>query len=55
MHGTSRMRVLLKIRGGRDNLILLARERSRGLLLCEGFRDKAVAIRAKARLRLQAK
>ena len=55
MHGTSRMRVLLKIRGGRVNLLLLAQERSRGLLFREGFKDKAVAIRAKAMSGLQAR
>ena len=45
------MRVLV-IRGRRVNSLLLARERSRGLLLREGFRDKAVATRAKARISL---
>ena len=49
MHETSRMRMLLKLRGERVDLLLLARERSRGLLFHEGFRDKAMAIKAKAR------
>ena len=47
--------MLLKIRGGRVNLLLLARERSRELLLCEGFRDKVVVIKAKARSGLKAR
>ena len=55
MHGTSGMWVLLKIRGGRVNLLLLAREISKGLLFREGFKDRAVAIRAKARSGLQAR
>ena len=55
MHGTSGMWVLLKIRGGRVNLLLLAQERSRGLLFREDFRDKVVAIRAKASLGLSAR
>ena len=42
----SGMRVL-KIRGRRANL-LLARERSRGLLIRKAFRDKALATKAKA-------
>ena len=49
MHGTSRRRVL-KIRGRRANLFLLAQRRSRGLLLCKGFRDRVVTIKAKARV-----
>ena len=49
MHGASGMRVLV-IRGRRVDSILLARERSRGLLLHEGFRDKATATRAKAKI-----
>ena len=32
------------------NTLLLARERSRGLLLCEGFKDRVSATRAKARI-----
>ena len=48
-HGASEMRVLV-IRGMRVNFPLLARERSKGLLLHEGFRDKAVAIEAKVRI-----
>ena len=46
-HKTSRMQVL-KIRGGRSNLLFLAQERNRGVLLCKGFKDSSVAIRAKA-------
>ena len=41
------MQVLLKIRGRRVNLLLLARGRSRRLLLRKDFRDKAVATKAK--------
>ena len=41
------MRMLLKLRGERVNLILLARERIRGLLFHEGFKDKDIAIRDK--------
>ena len=48
-HETFGMRVL-KIRGGRANLPLLARERSRGLPLREGFRDRAAAIKDKAKV-----
>ena len=43
------MRVL-KIRGRRANLLLLAQGISGGLLLRKGFRDRAAAIRAKARV-----
>ena len=43
------MRVLV-IRGRSVNSLLLARERSRGLLLHKGFRDRAATIRAKARI-----
>ena len=31
-------------------ILLLAQERSRGLVLLEGFKDRVVAIRAKARI-----
>ena len=41
---------MLVIRGRRVNSLLLARERSRRLLLCEGFRDRAAIIKAKARI-----
>ena len=41
---------MLMIRGRRTNRLLLAWERSRGILLREGFRDKAAAPRAKARI-----
>ena len=41
MHRTSRMQMLLKLRGGRVNLFPLARERSKGILFREGFRDRA--------------
>ena len=43
------MRVLV-LRGRRINPLLLARERSIGLLLRESSRDKAVTTRAKARV-----
>ena len=43
------MRVLV-IRGMRVNFFLLAQERSRGLLLHEGFKDKVAAIKAKAKI-----
>ena len=48
-HEASRMRVLV-IRGRRVNSLLLARERSRGLLLREGFMDRAATIKAKAKI-----
>ena len=48
-HETFGMRVL-KIRGMRANLLLLSQERSRGLLLHEGFRDRVVVTRAKAKI-----
>ena len=54
MHETSGMWMLLKLRGRRVNLLLLAWERSRGLLFCNGFKDRPVAIKAKARSRLPA-
>ena len=41
---------MLVIRGSRVNFLLLAREKNRGLLLREDFRDRAVATRAKARI-----
>ena len=46
-HEASEMRVLMA-RGIRVNL-LLAQERSRGLLFHEDFKDRAATIRAKAR------
>ena len=46
---TSGMQVLV-IRGRRVNYLLLARERSKGLLLREGFKDRVAATRAKARI-----
>ena len=49
MHEISSRRLLLKIRGGRVNLLLLAREISKGLLFREGFKDRVVAIKAKAK------
>ena len=49
MHKTSGMWVL-KIRGGRANLLLLSQERNRGVLLCKGFKDRVAAMRAKARV-----
>ena len=53
-HEASKMQVL-RIRGGRVKNLLLARERSRGLLLLEGFRDRVTAIMAKARSGLLAR
>ena len=41
---------VLVVRGMRVNSFLLARERSRGLLPREGFRDRDVAAKAKARV-----
>ena len=49
MQRASKMRVLV-IRGRITIRLLLARERSRGLLLHEGFRDRAVTPMAKARI-----
>ena len=48
-HGASEIWVLV-IRGRRGNFLLLAWERSKGLLLHEGFRDKDVATKAKAKI-----
>ena len=48
-HGTSGMWVL-EIREGRANLLLLAQERNRGVLLHKGFRDRAATIKTKARV-----
>ena len=39
-----------KIRESRANLLLLVQGRSRGLLLHKVFRDRAMVIRAKARV-----
>ena len=50
MHGISRMRVLLKIRGRRVNLFLLAWGRSGRLLLRKDFRDRVAATKAKAKV-----
>ena len=41
---------MLRIRGRRVNFLLLAQERSRGLLLREGFKDRAAATKAKAKI-----
>ena len=49
MHGASRMQVLV-IRGRRINYLLLTQERCKGLLLREGFRDRAATTRAKAKI-----
>ena len=49
MHEASRMLVLV-IRGRRANLLLLARVRSKGLLLHKGFKDRVAPIKAKARI-----
>ena len=48
-HRASRMQELV-LRGGRVNSLPLAQERSRGLLLHEGFRDRAEATKAKSRI-----
>ena len=48
-HRASEMRVLV-LRGRRVNPLPLAQERSRGLLLHEGFRERVAATRAKARI-----
>ena len=48
-HEASRIRVLV-VREMRVSSLLLAEERSRGLMLSEGFRDMAAATRAKARI-----
>ena len=47
-HGISGMR-LSKIRGRRVNLLLLARGKSKRLLLRKDFKDEIVATKAKAR------
>ena len=41
---------VLVLRGRRVKTLPLARERSRGLMLHKGFRDRAEVIRAKARI-----
>ena len=41
---------VLVIRGRRVNSLLLTRERSRGLLLHEGFRERVAVTRTKARI-----
>ena len=41
---------MLKIRGERANLLLLAQGRDRGVLLRRGFRDRAATIRANTRV-----
>ena len=48
-HGVFEMRMLV-LRGKRVNSLLLSWERSRGLLIFEGFRDRAMATKAKARI-----
>ena len=48
-HGTSEM-WMLRIRGRRANLLILAQGRSRGLLLRSSFRDRVTAIKAKAKV-----
>ena len=50
MHGTSEMWVLLKIKGRRVNLLLLARGKSRRLLICKDFKDRATTTKAKVRV-----
>ena len=53
-YGTPTLRTfgmwVLKIRGRKANLLLLAQGRCRGLLLHHVFKDKVAAIRAKARV-----
>ena len=49
MHGASETRVLV-IRGRGTDLLLLALERSRGLLLYNEFKERATTIKAKARI-----
>ena len=49
MHGTSGMLVLLKIKGMRVNILLLARGRSKRLLLRKDFRDRVTATKTKAK------
>ena len=49
MHGASEMRVLV-MRERRVNSLLLAQEKSRRLLLYEGFKDKVVATKDKAKI-----
>ena len=39
-----------KIRGRRSNLLLLVQGKSKGLLLCKVFRDRAATIRAKVKV-----
>ena len=48
-HESSGMQVL-KIRGKRVNLLLLALERNRGFMLHKAFRDRAAVIRFKVRI-----
>ena len=48
-HGASGMRVLV-IREKRVNSLLLAPEKSKGLLLRKGFRPRVAATRAKAKI-----
>ena len=49
MHGASETRVLV-IRGRGTDLLLLALERSKELLLRSEFRDRATTIKAKVRI-----
>ena len=48
-YGASGTQVLV-IRGRGTDLLLLALERSRGLLLRSGFKDRATTIKAKAKI-----
>ena len=50
MRGAPGMRAS-KIRGRRTNLLLLTQGSNKGLLLHEGFKDRATVIRAKARVK----
>ena len=50
-HGASGTSVLV-VRGRGTNLLLLTMERSRGILLRRGFRDRTNAIKAKAKAKI---
>ena len=41
---------MLNIRARRANFLLIAQGRSRGLLLCRGFKDRSMIIKAKAKV-----
>ena len=48
--GRSIRDAVLNIRARRANFLLIALGRSRGLLLCKGFKDRFMIIKAKARV-----